>query len=100
MLVYKFSLDYFYILNIIDLPKRWPAGIDGWTILARDDARLVPIMARHGWLGKTAGAHGSLSMIQLAQSLRARAFLLHIPHAHLLHEQYLIVLVLRPAHVE
>ena len=39
-------------------------------------------------------------MIQLAQSLRARAVLLHIPHAHLLHEQDLIVLVLRPAHVE
>ena len=67
MLVYKFSLDYVYILNIIDLPKRRPAGIDGWTILGPGIASAV---AEVSWNGGTVPGDAAITLLSSTITLK------------------------------
>ncbi len=65
------------------------AFIDGWAIFARYATRFVLKMASYDWFRETA-----------AQSLAPTVVSFEIPLPHLLQEQFFVVLVLSPAHVE
>lgn len=77
------------VVAILLLPKAFAPFIDWGAILAGYNTWLVPEVAGYFWFRETAIEPTASTVISLC-----------IPFAHLFEEQFLVVLVLSPAHME